>query len=516
MYLPCKLLYISVFALLSAAPPYLSIYYHDVLGFTSDQIGLVLAIAPFIQSLACPLWTVLVDKKPTLHGFFMSLTGLLGGLAVMGILVIGHLASNPNIQLSNSTLVLFTSILALAFAFFTLPNVSLVDSAVMKILGPNKILYGEQRLWGSISAGLTILLVGQLISMTDNLDVIFYVFGVSTLFFIVFALFVKVDNNDINEHDKLYLPPTQEETYPHNANPITKILSEEKPIHNKHHQGMNYQSIPTTTANHPSFLGDEEFQQSHPLLHKATTNQSMLSVREEAGEALDAIGGVDLGLAISRISSVDQSMAHLLDETGDVPSLSILTSVRVLTFLTSTLLLGVSLSMIVNFLFLFQGNYLNIPASWIGWNGPTGGITELMSFCFAKQLTEWLGVTKLVIIAHLATAIRCIGYTLLVPNSLSTNIFALLLQTLHGIGFGIFWATAVSEVDGFFPPEQRSVAQGILGALHAGLGTGLGALIGGYLYEYYSPIFLFQASAFLCFVSIAIFSIGRLPRFNVN
>ncbi|KAI9305740.1 major facilitator superfamily domain-containing protein [Cunninghamella echinulata] len=476
MYILCKLLYISIFGLLSAAPPYLSIYYHDTLGFTSNQIGLVLAIAPFIQSVACPLWTILVDKKPNLHGFIMSFTSLLGGIAVMGILLLGHLVSNPSIQISTSTLVLFISILQLAFAFFTLPNTSLVDSAVMKILGPNKILYGEQRLWGSISAGLTILLVGQLISMTNNLDIIFYVFGLATLSFVTFALFVKVDQYELDEqvddHNKLFL----HESYPHNANtPITKMLSEEKPINNNNNhrnQSMNYQSIPTSTTqqHHYGYL-DDEFQ---PYLHKSTTNQSMLSVREEAEEALD-VAGVDLGLAISRISSVDQSMAHLLDDE-DAPSLSILTSVRVLTFLASTLLLGVSLSMIVNFLFLFQG----------------------------------------IIIAHLATVIRCIGYTLLSPDQLSTNVLALVLQTLHGIGFGIFWATAVSEIDGFFPPEQRSVAQGILGALHAGLGTGLGALIGGYLYDYYSPIFLFQTSAFLCIISIGIFSVGRLPRFNVN
>ncbi|CAO3612916.1 unnamed protein product [Cunninghamella echinulata] len=388
MYTLCKLLYISIFGLLSAAPPYLSIYYHDTLGFTSNQIGLVLAIAPFIQSVACPLWTILVDKKPNLHGFIMSFTSLLGGIAVMGILLLGHLVSNPSIQLSTSTLVLFISILQLAFAFFTLPNTSLVDSAVMKILGPNKILYGEQRLWGSISAGLTILLVGQLISMTNNLDIIFYVFGLATLSFVTFALFVKVDQNDlddqVDDHNKLFL----HESYPHNANTsITKMLSEEKPINNNNNhrnQAMNYQSIPTsTTQNHHHSYLDDEFQ---PYLHKATTNQSMLSVREEAEEALDVVG-VDLGLAISRISSVDQSMAHILDD-DDVPSLSILTSVRVLTFLASTLLLGVSLSMIVNFLFLFQGSYLHIPASWIGWNGPTGGITELLSFCFAKQVSS--------------------------------------------------------------------------------------------------------------------------------
>lgn len=86
-------------------------------------------------------------------------------------------------------------------------------------------------------------------------------------------------------------------------------------------------------------------------------------------------------------------------------------------------------------------------------------------------------------------------------------------EWIIGIGFGIFWATAVSEMDDLFPPEQRAVAQGILGALHQGLGTGLGAMIGGYLYEYYGAIWLFHSVIGLAVVSITIFCLGRLSRF---
>ncbi|KAI8335411.1 major facilitator superfamily domain-containing protein [Chlamydoabsidia padenii] len=458
MYLLCKLLYISVFALLSAAPPYLPLYYHDALGFSSDQIGFVLAIAPFIQTAACPLWTIVVDKRPKIHGAVMGLTALIGGTAVTGIMMLGHAIASQSYQLSGSTLVMLTSTFALTYAFFSLPNVSLVDSAVMKILGPNKILYGQQRLWGSVSCGLTILLVGQLISMTNNLDAMFYVSGISSLAFAFFSFLVRFDEeqDDKMEHERLL------------SNHYNNQLQQGTSGKEKRYGG-NYQSMMTT---------DEE---SYSNLCKATTTHSMASVREEAEEALETVG-VDLGLAISRIPSVDQSMAHILED--DVPSLSVFRSVRVITFLITTLMLGISLSMIVYFLFLFQG--------------------------------QRFGVTKLVLAAHFATAIRCIGYTLLVPDKFITNILAMLLQTLHGIGFGIFWATAVSEIDGFFPPEQRSVAQGILGALHAGLGTGLGALIGGYVYEYYGAISLFRLSAFLCVVSSAIFCIGRLPRYNVN
>lgn len=155
MYTLCKLLYITVFALLSAVPPYLQIYYHDMLYFSSNQIGCVLAIAPFIQSLACPIWSYLVDKRPKLHGSIMAFTSFMGGLSILGIMILGHhqqqrqevplslfLNDNEHTPATQQTVIL-TSLCALMFAFFTLPNVSLVDSAVMKILGPNKILYGE-------------------------------------------------------------------------------------------------------------------------------------------------------------------------------------------------------------------------------------------------------------------------------------------------------------------------------------------------------------------------------------
>ncbi|KAL4211394.1 hypothetical protein CU097_015206 [Rhizopus azygosporus] len=493
MYLICKLLYIAIFAVLSAAQPYLPIYYHDTLNFSSDQIGLVLAIAPFIQSISCPLWTYIVDKKPALHGFIMALTAFLGGAAIMAIMFIGQSSGTLfGIELSNTLLVVVVSSLALGFAFFTLPNMALVDSAVMKILGPNKILYGEQRLWGSVSAALTILVVGQLISYTGNLDTIFYVYAASTLVFIFLAFFAKP-----NQYE--HLPASEEE-----QQPIQRVKTAEKLFNNRE----NYNSISDQHRN--SVAGDSHFVD----LFKTNSLASVHTIREEADEALDTVG-VDLGLAISRIASVDQSLASILEHSSEeIPSAQIFTSPRILTFLITTLLFGFVLSIIINFLFLFLSGELHMPASWIGWTGPTTGITELLCFCFSKQLQERFGVTKMIVAAHIATIVRCLAYTVLVPDSFITNVIALSLQTLHGIGFGIFWATSVSEMDSFFPPEQRSVAQGILGALHFGLGTGLGALVGGYLYQYLGSAWMFRIAAVVCAANMVIFYIGRLERYN--
>ncbi|GAA5798090.1 hypothetical protein HPULCUR_003490 [Helicostylum pulchrum] len=516
MYLICKVLYIAIFALLSAAPPYLPLYYHDVLGFSSDQIGFVLAIAPFIQSIACPLWTYTVDKRPALHGPIMAITSLIGGSAIMTIMVIGNSVSsdivNPTqifstlkLQLSNSSLVLVTSALALTFAFFTLPNLSLVDSAVMKILGPNKILYGEQRLWGSVSAGATILIVGQIISMTGSLDGLFWVFGASTLLFIVFSCFVNVSHSS-SEYE--HLPQNADEDaglerVPSDGRLLSQVMTDtsEKLLSSEGYRVpmKGYSSISHSNSHYVD-------------LFKPNSTTSAHTIREEADETLEAIGGLNLGLAISRIASVDQPMIHI-DSEGIPPS-SMFKSVRVVTFLITTLLFGFVLSMIVNFLFLFLSRDLMMPASWIGWTGPTTGVTELLCFCFSKQLTEIFGVTNMILIAHVATIVRCLIYTVLTPDSFFTNVSALSLQTLHGIGFGIFWATSVSEMDGFFPPEQRSVAQGILGALHFGLGAGLGALSGGYLYEYMGAIWMFRIGALVATINMVIFYVGRLDRFN--
>lgn len=158
MYLLCKLLYITVFGLLTACPPYFALYYHNVLRFSSDQIGFTIAIAPFVQSIACPIWAYVVDKRPNLHGVTMAITGCIGCLSVMCIMGIGHYVQamydaamstfsssshGGGSDSSNGSIVMATCALSLAFAFFALPNVALVDSAVMKILGPNKILYGK-------------------------------------------------------------------------------------------------------------------------------------------------------------------------------------------------------------------------------------------------------------------------------------------------------------------------------------------------------------------------------------
>lgn len=132
-----KLLFIALFTMQGSAIPYLAIFYDQALHLSSDQIGILLAIAPFIQSVACPVWTIVADKWPKWHGTLMAVLALIGGSAIVSMSLL------PSLLVGKGELTMpFICLLALLYAFFGSPLMALVDSAVLKILGDHKILYG--------------------------------------------------------------------------------------------------------------------------------------------------------------------------------------------------------------------------------------------------------------------------------------------------------------------------------------------------------------------------------------
>lgn len=139
-YLIPKLLYICLYGVLGSAIPYLSLFYADKLQLPSQQIGIILAIAPFIQSIACPFWTIQADKRPSWHGRLMAILMFVGGLSIIGLMFIPMLLP-PDVT-SPDIILALTITLAVSFAFFGQPVAVLVDSAVLKILGENGIYYG--------------------------------------------------------------------------------------------------------------------------------------------------------------------------------------------------------------------------------------------------------------------------------------------------------------------------------------------------------------------------------------
>ncbi|KAK4510645.1 uncharacterized protein ATC70_005077 [Mucor velutinosus] len=519
-YLIPKLLYICLYGVLGSAIPYLSLFYADSLHLPSKQIGIILAIAPFIQSVACPFWTLQVDKRPQWHGALMAILMLVGGFSVIALMFIPVLIP----QNATSAILSITIALAVSFAFFGQPVTVLVDSAVLKILGENGIYYGDQRLWGSISNGVCILMVGFFIGQF-GINCAFYIFGASVMGFIAIALCTSVipsaqegSLTNVADGEREPLLISQGNNKPtkgfYTTDPNTDMMLDlDVP-------SSNMRRLSSTTSSHANtLLLDGE----HSLLNlqRTVTSLAARDVYDESSLLLDQIDSLPpLGLALSHIPTVDTSLAvfaNIMDEeerhelSVSLKS-TIFGSVKVWTFLLMTLLFGVFYSMVAQFLFLFLKQDLNLSSSIIGWTGPLGGVTEVSTFYVSRLLLKKYDIRSLVTCSHLTIILRNVIYKTLVPGQQSTVWIALSLQLLNGFSYAMIWSTCVSEVDQMFPVNQRAVAQGILAALFSGLGFGLGCILGGFAYDNYGSQTLFNVSIAVAIASLVVFWCGRLKK----
>lgn len=117
--------------------PYLCLYYAHMLKFDVFTIAALTACVMVLNVPASAFWIDLVDHRPTLHGVF---TGLLTTIGTGGILLV--LSVPP----TWTNVALPVAIVSSIFdGLFYQPLEVLIDSAIVKILGDYKILYGENR-----------------------------------------------------------------------------------------------------------------------------------------------------------------------------------------------------------------------------------------------------------------------------------------------------------------------------------------------------------------------------------
>jgi MFS transporter, PPP family, 3-phenylpropionic acid transporter len=146
MFLP-SLYYFLYFGAISVLFPYLALFYKGQ-GLTGGQIGLLAAISPIISFFSAPLWTGAADASHR-HK-------LVTMVCILGVVIVTFIF--PNIA-SFGGLLLMISI----YSLFGAPTGSLVDSAVLALLGGRKERYGRIRLWGTVGYGVVAPFAGELI-----------------------------------------------------------------------------------------------------------------------------------------------------------------------------------------------------------------------------------------------------------------------------------------------------------------------------------------------------------------
>lgn len=114
------------------------------------------------------------------------------------------------------------------------------------------------------------------------------------------------------------------------------------------------------------------------------------------------------------------------------------------------------------------------------------------------------GIKSLVILGHVLTIIRVFAYTIL-PKSPTGASIALGLHLLNGIAFSALWGAGVVQADELAPPSLQATSQGLLAAMYAGIGAGLGSLVGGVIYERYGCNAMFYTVIALTVTSLEIY-----------
>jgi len=135
---------------------------------------------------------------------------------------------------------------------------------------------------------------------------------------------------------------------------------------------------------------------------------------------------------------------------------------------------------------------------------------EVPAFKLAGPLHKRFGVWVMLCFTQIAFCARFTYYSLL------REPWAVLpCELLHGITFAVTWSVACTHANevSLREPGCHSTLQAILEGLHWGLGSGLGSLFAGYLYEQHGAVWLFRMCAFMsaCGAFISLLTSFYLP-----
>ncbi|KAJ3043723.1 hypothetical protein HK097_001683, partial [Rhizophlyctis rosea] len=171
-----KLLYFTLFLAFCSSPALLPILYRQA-GLSTQEIGILSSISPWISMIAAPCWTYLADKKNK-------------PLSVLVGTVIGTAAVQWGLVWASEGWGFWALVgMVMVGAIVGAPTGAVLDGIVLRVLGDRKNLYGRQRLWGAISCGLSTFLAGAAVSETGTMYSAFLLHSTFTIIFLIVLAF---------------------------------------------------------------------------------------------------------------------------------------------------------------------------------------------------------------------------------------------------------------------------------------------------------------------------------------
>lgn len=177
----------------------------------------------------------------------------------------------------------------------------------------------------------------------------------------------------------------------------------------------------------------------------------------------------------------------------------LMTNTQWVIFIAVALTVGMSLGIFLNYLFLYLEE-LGTSSTIMGLSLAVATISEIPVFLYSKKLLDRWGAKALLASAIFFTVVRAFAYVLM-----TAPWQVLPISLLHGPTFAAMWAAGVAYADESAPPGLGATAQGIFSGVVLGLGVALGAFVGGFLYEAYGALVVFQFAGWAALMALIIF-----------
>ena len=165
---------------------------------------------------------------------------------------------------------------------------------------------------------------------------------------------------------------------------------------------------------------------------------------------------------------------------------------------------GMGFGVIESFLFIRLGS-LGASGLLLGLARFVMTIVEVPVFWYAQAAVDWIvkawAVPKrlaqwvLLLVTQMAFVLRFSYYAVLVDPW-----WVFPAELLHGFTFAMMWKLSVdyaSDLATEHVPQSHGTMQTLLGGLHFGLSAGLGSALGGVVYDFQGPVFLFRCCVLL-------------------
>lgn len=457
-----KLIYFFICTVYYALYLFRAQFMKEYLRLDLGQYGDISAMMALVSFAFMTLWSSFADHIGRHRLILVALCLALAGSMELSLFV------GP-IENSSVRFYLAAAVLSL-YSFFACGILPLTDYLILKMLsdrpGFSRDLYGRQRLWGTVSYGLTSLVVSF---FTQNYDVvsIFYIVPISSL---VSAAIV------------LFLGPTDSPT------PLRHIFS------------LHKAKLP------PS---------DDTLAEQDGLNKQQDMVQVQAGKGEEETGQDEL--------EKEQNIDGAPEQQGSTkrrPIFVLLTNSNYIFMLFVVFMTGSARAVMTTFLSAYWSDYMHLKKTQVGIAANFGILMEIVIFFFGKFFIRTCGIYWMLIFSQLAMVVRCWAYVFLPPSS--SNFWVVyVIELLKGVAFGFTQSAGVKLASEIAPPGLEATAQALYTSVYSQLPAVLTAFAGGRCTKAYGPVMLFYITSVISTAALALFLLKysmdgsiRLPLFQ--